>query len=166
MTLPEPVVTWLREQGVGEVRFTRPVSGGCINNGTRLQTETGDWYFLKTNPHAPAEMFAREADGLLALCTPDGPVTPRPLLWGADFILMEDLNPADSQPHYWTEFGHQLAALHAHTADRFGFAHDNFIGSTPQPNGWLSDGFAFFAERRLLFQMGLARRANRLEARD
>ncbi|GAB1235628.1 fructosamine kinase family protein [Ferrigenium sp. UT5] len=52
--------------------------------------------------------------------------------------------------------GEKLAALHRNTADRFGFAQDNFIGSTPQPNGWTDDWTTFWREQRLGFQLRLA----------
>ena len=45
-------------------------------------------------------------------------------------------------------------------------AHDNYIGSTPQPNPWTLDGHAFFAEQRLLFQARLAQRRGLLSAAD
>jgi fructosamine-3-kinase len=63
--------------------------------------------------------------------------------------------------------GEGLAALHrvtGVTAARFGFAHDNFIGRTPQVNGWDSDWARFFGERRLRPQLQLAA-ANRLGQR-
>jgi fructosamine-3-kinase len=44
-----------------------PVGGGCINPSARLETQSGEAFFLKWNPSAPAEMFAAEADGLHAL---------------------------------------------------------------------------------------------------
>ncbi|MBU0510724.1 MAG: fructosamine kinase family protein, partial [Chloroflexi bacterium] len=65
--------------------------------------------------------------------------------------------PAYRRGGYWTEFGRQLASLHNHTRPQFGFAHDNYIGSTPQPNPWTDDGYEFFAEHRWLFQSHLAR---------
>src|SRR5690606_24376549 len=49
---------------------------------------------------------------------------------------------------------------------QFGFAHDNYIGSTPQPNGWLADGHVFFAEHRLAYQARLAHDAGRLAANE
>ncbi|MDO8262983.1 MAG: fructosamine kinase family protein [Gallionella sp.] len=42
------------------------------------------------------------------------------------------------------------------TASRFGFPHDNFIGTTPQPNGWKDDWVDFWREHRLCFQLHLA----------
>ncbi len=164
--VPAEVRRWLREQGYGEVQSLQPVGGGCINHGARLTTTRGDTFFLKTNPSAPADMFAREAEGLEALRVPDGPRVPQPYLWGPTFLLLEDLAPARRRPDFWETLGRQLAALHQHTAPRFGFPHDNYIGSTPQPNPWTEDGYAFFAEHRLLFQARLAYRRGRLSAED
>lgn len=41
-------------------------------------------------------------------------------------------------------------------AGKFGFAVDNTIGGTPQPNGWMDNWVDFFRERRLLHQLRLA----------
>jgi protein-ribulosamine 3-kinase len=41
-------------------------------------------------------------------------------------------------------------------AGRFGFAVDNTIGGTPQPNTWSDDWVEFFRERRLRHQLKLA----------
>lgn len=71
---------------------------------------------------------------------------------------MEDLSPGRRAGDYWPAFGRRLARLHQQTRPEFGFEHDNYIGSTPQPNPWTADGYAFFAEQRLLYQARLARR--------
>jgi len=49
--------------------------------------------------------------------------------------------------------GRQLAALHRHTGERFGFPSDNFIGGSPQENAWRDNWALFFAERRLRPQL-------------
>jgi fructosamine-3-kinase len=156
MLLPPEVQDWLAVHGCGSVVSALPVAGGCINNGQRLVTASGQSFFLKTNAHAPPGMFAREAEGLTALSVPGGPRIPRPFLVGENFFLLEDLQPAARCPGYWTLLGQQLAALHRRANERFGFAHDNYLGSTPQPNSWSDDGHAFFGEQRLLYQARLA----------
>lgn len=155
--IPPAAAEWLRYQGFGEVVSSRPVGGGCINHGARIQTGSGISFFIKTNTAAPERMFACEAAGLEALRVPGGPRLPRPCVYDRTFILMEDLAPADKIPAFWSDFGTRLAALHSHTAPRFGFDHDNFIGSTPQPNPWTDGGYDFFAHHRILFQVKLAR---------
>ena len=160
--VPQRVRDWLVQAGYGGVKTARPVGGGCINNGMQVQTERGESFFLKTNSHAPAELFARETEGLEELRLPGGqavpglPRVPHVFVHGADFLLLEDLAPAARQADYWPAFGRQLAALHNCCAPQFGFHHDNYIGSTPQPNPWTADGFEFFGEQRLLFQARLA----------
>lgn len=156
--IPDKVQAWLRENGYGDVVDSRSVGGGCINNGIILATEAGDTFFLKTNQDAPEDMFAREAEGLEALRAVDGaPRAPRAYVSGSNFLLLEYVTPASRQKDYWPEFGRRLAALHAHTQEEFGFEHDNYIGSTPQPNPRTPDGYIFFARHRLGFQANLAR---------
>ncbi len=155
--IPNAVAAWLQERGFGSVVNQQPVAGGCINNGERLQTKSGDSFFLKTNTSAPEDMFTREAEGLIELRTDKGPRFPEPYLWAEEFLLMEDLNPAGRGADYWEKLGRQLAQLHKITNPQFGFAHDNYLGSTPQPNKWTADGYEFFAEQRLGFQARLAR---------
>ncbi len=166
MKVPEAVESWLQEQGYGDMLDSRPVGGGCINNGARLQTASGLSFFLKTNSNAPADMFAREFEGLQALQFDNGLRVPQPFLHGPHFLLLEDLDPGVRPKDYWPVFGRQLAALHSHTQDRFGFAHDNYIGSTPQPNPWTEDGYHFFGEQRLLFQARLARQRGLLNQKE
>ena len=155
--IPEAVTRWLDQHGYGEVTGEQPVAGGCINNGARLQTKSGTSFFLKMNAGAPEDMFAREAEGLAELEKANGPRLPEPLLWDAEFILLEDLRPAPRAAGYWETLGRQLAVLHQNTNPKFGFAHDNYLGSTPQPNSWTEDGYEFFAEQRLGYQTRLAR---------
>lgn len=156
MNVPAPVVAWLAAEGHGRVVELQPVAGGCINQGAILRTDGGPSFFLKQNAGAPEAMFHREVEGLRALVVEGGPRLPSPLLAGADFLLLEDLRPAAPAPEYWETFGRQLARLHTHTADTFGFPHDNFLGTTPQPNPPTPDGFEFFAVHRLKYQARLA----------
>ena len=160
--IPESVSEWCRKNGYGEIIATHPVGGGCINHGMRLETSEARSFFLKTNSMAPADMFAREANGLLALAVVDAPRVPEVFLFGKDYLLLEDVSPAPRRRDYWVVFGRQLAGLHNHTSARFGFDGDNYIGSSPQPNTWTDDGHEFFAVHRLLFQARLAGSKGRL----
>ncbi len=168
--MPEPVLqalnTWLAAQGFGEVTEARPRGGGCINQAYVLHTASGVTFFLKVNDRAPADMFAREAEGLQALAATRTLKVPEPYLWDATFLLMEDLQPAPARPDYWERFGHGLARMHEHIGPAFGFHHDNYIGSTPQPNPWTQDGYAFYAEHRLLYQARLAHARGLLSAQE
>jgi fructosamine-3-kinase len=156
--IPKQVLEWISAEGYGDVVSSRGVGGGCINHGVRLTTSEGGNFFLKTNANCPPDMFACEVAGLNALKVPGGPRVPEPYVHGPDFLLMEDLAPASPANNYWEVFGRQMAALHSHTHQRFGFEGDNYIGSTPQNNTWMEDGYQFFREYRLNFQTELAGR--------
>lgn len=75
------------------------------------------------------------------------------------FILLEWLAapPQADRASAAELLGTQLAALHRAASPHYGLDHDNYIGATPQPNGWMPSWQAFFRERRLGFQAELAR---------
>ena len=160
--VPAAVQNWIELNGSGAVVAAKTVGGGCINNGAKLTTSSEDEFFLKTNSSAPTDMFAREAEGLIELAAGNdsgistSPRIPGVLTFGQYYILLEYIHSAARSSDYWQTFGHELASMHKITNPRFGFQHDNYIGSTPQLNPWTIDGYEFFAEQRLLFQVRLA----------
>lgn len=165
--IPTQIQDWCKDNGFGKITSIQQVAGGCINQGARIFTTSGETFFIKTNPKAPQKMFARETEGLRALQTQDGPAVPKVHTFDKDFILMEDLAPAPACRDYWPSFGRRLATLHLlHTSPKFGFEHDNYIGSTPQPNSWNEDGYIFFRQNRLMYQVDLAREGGFLNADD
>ena len=99
-------------------------------------------------------MYAAEFEGLQALRAA-GVRAPEPYRHGASFIEMERLDL--SGPADWPAMGRMLASLHRHTAPRFGWATDNWIGLSPQQNGWRDDWASFFYEKRLAPQAARAR---------
>ena len=154
--IPQAVLAWLSDNDYGEIVKTESASGGCINNGLHLATSSTHKLFLKTNSQVPRDMFACEAAGLVELARPGGPRFPKPIIFGEQFLLMEDLESAPKVADYWETLGQQLAVLHQNTQDQFGFLQDNYIGLTLQPNPLVADGAELFAENRLGFQAGLA----------
>ncbi|HTY03217.1 MAG TPA: fructosamine kinase family protein, partial [Rhodocyclaceae bacterium] len=69
-----------------------------------------------------------------------------------EFLDLSGLDRASA-----ARLGRELADLHRHVGDRFGFDTDNFIGDSPQQNGWEREWPRFFAERRLKPQLARAR---------
>jgi len=134
------------------------VVGGCISDAYTLRGTDGARHFIKLNEARHAAMFAAEAAGLEAIAATRTIRVPQVVTHGIcgahTFLVLErlELNGRGSG----AELGAQLAALHRCTSNRFGFAQDNFIGTTPQPNGWTDDWIAFWRERRLGFQLRLA----------
>lgn len=140
------------------VRNAAPIGGGDINETYRLEGADGARYFLKLNDVRHHAMFIAEAAGLDSIATTDAIRVPHPIAHGLastqSFLVLEHLelsSRGDSRL-----LGEQLAALHRHTAKQFGFAQDNFIGTTPQPNTWSNDWITFWREQRLGFQLRLA----------
>ncbi len=164
--IPNTVTDWLRGLGWGEVMGAALLSGGDISVVRRLTLRSGRSVVLKTHAAAPPSFFACEADGLAALRVPGGPRVPEVLLSAPAFLLLEDLRPSSSAADFWPVLGEQLAVLHQTPSAQFGFAHDNFIGATPQPNPWTVNGHEFFAEQRLRFQARRALDAGRLPFAD
>ena len=114
--------------------------------------------FLKTNEAHHADAFAAEADGLEALRpyirVPQ--VLDRGIRNGKAFILLEHLDLGRSGD--WSALGRMLAALHRQNGPRFGWARDNYIGLTPQQNGWRDDWAEFWREHRMRPQVDLAKK--------
>jgi protein-ribulosamine 3-kinase len=156
------------------LRATTPIGGGSINDAYRLEGTDGSRYFLKLNEarHLPIPStlrqgsgrawlrtgFAAEAQGLNAIAATNTLRVPRPIVHGTansySFLILEHLELGSRGDAKL--LGEQLAAMHRCTAPHFGFTHDNFIGTTPQPNGWKDDWVDFWREHRLGFQLHLA----------
>jgi len=105
--------------------------------------------FLKQGAPERADAFAAEAEGLEAL----RPHIRVPRVFGHGvkdgraFIELEHL--ALQAGGDYASLGRMLAALHRHTGARFGWGRDNYIGLSPQRNGWCEDWLEFWRERRL-----------------
>ena len=135
-----------------------PVGGGCINLAYRLQGNDGTRYFFKLNDARRHALFSSEAAGLEAIAATRALRVPRTITHGTSdthsFLVLEHL---ELHSHGNAGLlGEQLAALHRNTAPCFGFAQDNFLGTTPQPNAWADDWLTFWREQRLGFQLRLA----------
>lgn len=150
MTINPSALGWIEVQH-GGVAQMRPASGGCIHAGKHVVCVDGTALFVKqAGPGTPGDVFSCEAQGLEAIHQTHTIRVPEVVWVGQGNLILEDLQPAPRRADYWQTFGEQFAALHMHTADRYGFDGDNYIGSTPQVNAWMADGYAFYIEQRLL----------------
>ncbi|EAY25730.1 fructosamine kinase family protein [Microscilla marina] len=138
-----------------KVNNYQTLSGGSINQAVALHTVEGS-FFLKYNAQTPADMFAKEAQGLELLRKTEAIALPKVLGIGQDFLLLELIDARQRIPDFWADFGRSLAALHRHSAPQFGLNHDNYIGKLPQPNTLTKNGVEFFIEHRLRQQTKLA----------
>ena len=135
-------------------------SGGSINQALRLSGTDGRHFFVKLNAASGAEMFAAEARGLAELQRCERLKIPEVIGTGTagrtSFLVLEDLD-LGGRPD-GVALGHGVADMHQKTRARFGLDHDNFIGSTPQPNREHERWSDFYRDERLGFQRELATR--------
>jgi fructosamine-3-kinase len=146
-----------------EIVAAEPVGGGCIHTALSITASGAHGkrrYFAKVNAAESAPLFAAEADGLAALRDAGGVRVPQVLTRGADgghaWLILEWLDLAPLDPRSGARLGAALAAQHRMPQQRFGWARDNFIGASPQVNGWSDDWLEFWRGRRLHAQLRLA----------
>ncbi len=137
------------------------VGGGCVNQALQL-SDGRRRFFVKLNQPGLAPMFAAEGQGLQALLAAgSGFRVPVPLDWGVlqgqAYLILEHVEFAAARADGARVAGACLAALHdcCEARGRYGFGGDNYIGDTPQPNGWLADWASFWQQHRLGFQLRL-----------
>jgi protein-ribulosamine 3-kinase len=149
-----------------DVVTTSPVSGGCIHTSLVVtgKTPLGEKrYFAKVNQAAGGAMLAAEADGLTAIANANALAVPQVVAQGRDgersWLVLEWLELSALTPASASHLGTALAAQHAIPQARFGWGRDNFIGASPQPNGWTDDWSVFWRDKRLHAQLRLAAKA-------
>ena len=173
MTRADPLARRIAQSigGGFEALGRESVAGGCIHTAFRLSgrgRHGAQSYFVKLNEAAKAPMFAAEAEGLEALRVAGKLAVPTVVARGEDgdhaWLVLEWLELAPLDAPAAARLGTALADQHRLPQERFGWARDNYIGSTPQPNGWHDDWLEFWRARRLVPQLRLAAR-NRLPSR-
>ncbi len=137
----------------------RPIGGGDIHQAYRVD-DGHRRFFVKANRADRLPMLESEVEALSALAVAGSVRVPLPLCSGTGagqaFLVLEYL---DLRGHGdAARLGTQLAQLHRIPQTQFGWSHDNWIGSVPQPNGWGNDWITFWREQRLGFQLQLAAR--------
>jgi protein-ribulosamine 3-kinase len=137
----------------------RSVAGGSINECYTWRCGS-ELLFVKVRARGARAAFEAESRGLAELARARAIRVPEVIARGetdtAAFLALEWIESKAPDARCEERLGEELAALHTVTATRFGFHHDNLIGSTPQPNGWTSDWAEFFRDSRLRPQLTLA----------
>jgi protein-ribulosamine 3-kinase len=138
----------------------QPLGGGCVSPAYRVDLEDGRIVFVKTAPPgAPPDLLAQEALGLSRLRQAGAVRVPEVIAAGADWLVLEWLEPARATAAAWTELGRSLARQHRCSAAEYGWESDNYIGSLPQRNQASSSWAEFWAQHRLRPQLALAESA-------
>jgi fructosamine-3-kinase len=137
----------------------RRVGGGDIAAAFQLDTPAGR-VFLKIMHASEAGVLEAEAEGLAAIAATNSVRTPSVLGQGVagddawlalEWLDLDRLGSVGS-----AELGRRLAAMHRATGEQHGWARDNWIGRTAQPNTANIDWVAFYGDTRLRFQLDLA----------
>jgi len=140
-----------------ELIQSRPLSGGDIHQAWRLDTNQGSW-FIKINHTSAIAMFASEAEALKQIQASQTIRCPQVMAFGQTehqaWLLLEYIDLQSQGDDFLR--GQQLAQMHRHTADQFGWPTDNFIGHTVQLNHQQSNWQQFYVEQRLRPQLTLA----------
>ena len=131
-----------------------PVSGGCINDCYKLETQKSK-YFVKLND--TINLFEEENKGLDLLRASKTFFIPKVYKFGvfesSNFLLMEWIEEKNKSDNFWNFFAKNLSELHSTTNDKFGLDHDNYIGSLKQSNTYYCDCVEFFINTRLVPQL-------------
>ena len=135
---------------------------------TGAYVREGREYFAKVMDRDAQARLDCESEGLEALRATHTVRVPEVIEAGHDeeraWLLLEHLALGPLDGASGAALGSALAALHRVPREKFGWARDNWIGGSPQPNGWSGDWIAFWREKRLAFQLRLAAK-NRLPSR-
>ncbi|MGY2701017.1 fructosamine kinase family protein [Nocardioides sp. HB32] len=157
----QPLVARRAEELLGSsVVATAPIAGGDIATSTRLRLSDGTTALMKTLPHAPEDFFTAEAAGLrwLAEPAPDGAAhVPEVLAVDHECLIIRWVEPGKSSVDAAAALGRELATTHAAGAPSYGRDRDGFIGKLPMPNKPCDSWAEFYAVRRLLPYVKLAR---------
>ncbi|NDY95166.1 fructosamine kinase family protein [Wenzhouxiangella limi] len=144
----------------------REVAGGDTSQAFLIRAG-GSSVFIKCEAPARSGLLSAEADGLGALAR-TGTVRVPAVLGHAGFEVGQGswlaLEALDLQPRSRSvdqRLGTQLAALHRHRGEAFGWHCDNYLGPAPQSNTSVSSWSEFFHRHRLAPQIERLRRACR-----
>lgn len=178
--VPVPVVQAIAlELGVSPelVRAAGSVGGGSIHATQRLEVTGRGSFFVKWSSAERSDMLACEAAGLEALGAVQTVAVARPVAFAESppFLLLDWIETGSKSRNTMAAFGRDFALMHRRSARRavadrvpssplrFGFAHDNYIGASPQPNRFTDDWALFFRDQRLGHQLELLRQSGQLD---
>lgn len=136
------------------VSGAQAMHGGDISQAFKLSDGVRS-VFVKTQPAAGLAMFETEAAGLAELAAANAVQVPQVICHGVaagQAYLVLDYLSLDARGDA-VQLGRQLAQQHRVSAAQFGWARDNWIGATPQPNAWHDDWVGFWRTQRLGFQL-------------
>jgi fructosamine-3-kinase len=144
-----------------------PVAGGDICSATRVRLSDGRSAFVKTRSRAPEDFFAVEAAGLRWLGeVPDGARVPGVLAAAPECLVLSWVEPGRPSVEVVEGFARNLATTHAAGAATFGAPANGYIGIAPLGNAPLPTWSEFYAARRVLPYLRVARDRDAISPTD
>jgi len=127
----------LHTVGIDDVLAVEPSAEGMAAVAGLATRRSGTRVFVKTLAAQPAnDLFAQEAEGLQALRQLGGLMTPDVVHVARNVLVLSVLQPRPQTPAFWERVAHALARMHMTTvSEQYGWAHDNWLGSSRQHNG-------------------------------
>eukprot|EP00560_Eucampia_antarctica_P008750 CAMPEP_0197826358 /NCGR_PEP_ID=MMETSP1437-20131217/3328_1 /TAXON_ID=49252 ORGANISM="Eucampia antarctica, Strain CCMP1452" /NCGR_SAMPLE_ID=MMETSP1437 /ASSEMBLY_ACC=CAM_ASM_001096 /LENGTH=352 /DNA_ID=CAMNT_0043426765 /DNA_START=53 /DNA_END=1111 /DNA_ORIENTATION=- len=178
-SIDDDLARWAKDAGHGDIVSSKSCGSSGWASFRRVTCSQGpcDEFFVKSSNRSAKEMFEGEALGLEAMyeCSnnDDGLCIPKVFHYSdiadghGSFLVMEYLTLSGRGDGH--ALGRAMARMHlaeptAKTGNphsKFGFALDNTIGGTAQPNGWTNDGntqdwIEFYRDKRIGHQLHLA----------
>lgn len=141
------------------------VTGGDINDAYHVKLNEGQRFIKVNKSESALSMFETEFNGLKFLKEHSIKV-PKPYKYGKigdwSYLIISWIDQNHFGAFSDEEFAESLSSLHCNTNDKFGFIHDNFIGTLPQINTLSVDWLEFYYEYRIIPQIKMAVNNGRL----
>ena len=142
---------------INTLQWGRDLHGGDINQAALIHNKDTSW-FVKYRNNAPRGMFEAEARALQEIAACQCIRVPQAIAWGEDngtsWLVLEYLELTSTGPV--SLLGEQLAAMHDISHEHFGWAQDNYIGTTPQLNRRSDNWIEFWRDCRMQPQLSMA----------
>ena len=130
----------------------RSLSGGDSSRVWWVSTLTNREMVVKTQSVDTPDVFETEKEGLQAIRSTHTVETPQVYAQSnrPSYIVLQAIPTQSPEPVFWEIAGRSLARLHrTEMGHRYGWHTHNFIGPTPQRNGWTTTWSNFWSEYRL-----------------
>lgn len=129
------------------VTGVEPLDGGLIGDVFRVDL-ADDRRVVAKRGHTPLSLEA----AMLRSLDEHGLPVPAVLAADDDLLVLEYVEgDADPSPAAERAIADDLAAVHGHTADAYGFERDTLLGPCPLPNPWTDSWIDFFRTHRLSY---------------
>jgi fructosamine-3-kinase len=128
-----------------------PAGSGATATAGLVRLRDGSEVFAKTIDPVVEDLFDVEASGLRSLRHLGRAAVPDVLHVSPELLVLSRLWPGPNTARFWELLGRMVAELHTSCmGGGFGWHRDGWLGRLRQHNTWESDGYAFFAEHRVL----------------